>query len=111
MKATDVLLKDLTDEQLRSLPPEWIAVYLGRPRDETDAVTQASRLRFGVIGALVLYAIATHSISSISTLLLFGMVMYELAYSSMRKEKALFDWAAAQERYLAEVRALPDAGA
>ncbi|MFC3552517.1 hypothetical protein ACFOLC_16070 [Lysobacter cavernae] len=111
MKAIDVLLKDLTDEQIRSLPKEWIAAYVGRPRNEVPTIDSASKLRLIALGIIALYSVATYTTSAPNFFFLILLLMYELQYVSLRKDKALIDFSYAKERYLAEVRALPYSGA
>ena len=62
MKFTDVMFDDLTEDQLRSLPREWIAHYLGRPtRDKIDRAKHAMWFRSTLIAALFVYRLCRDS--------------------------------------------------
>jgi hypothetical protein len=111
MKARDVLFRDLTTDEVRSLPKAWGAVYFGRPRDKSGEIKVAMRLRFAVLVVIATYALVYHRLSDLTSLLLFLLLMYEAGYYSLRKDKALLDWSMAYDEYRREVEALPDADA
>ena len=111
MKARDLLFRDLTHDEIRALPESWGAVYFGRPRDKTAELKTAMRLRLAVLVLIATYTVVYHRLSGLSTLLLFLLLMYEFAYYSLRKDKAMLDWAVAYDEYRRDVEALPDADA
>ena len=109
MKASDVLLKELTDEELQSLPKEWIAVYIGRPREsDLSRPSETSRLRYAGILFLAFLVHLESGLNATSIALLSIIAMYEYAYSSQTKERALHTFVDARAEYEREVRALPD---
>jgi len=112
MKPTDALFQDMTDDELRSLPKGWIAVYLGRPTRKTiDGVKIAMRLRVAGLLLLALYLYGSSGIFGTPLVLIFALACYEFAYYNLRKEKAELDYHLAQAEYTAEVNALHAGGA
>ena len=111
MKAEDFLLRDLSDEELRQLPKDWIAVYLSRPRDTRKNDRDVMYLRVTLLGLLILFVIVNKLGYGIVPLLLFTLGCYEVAYYTLRREKSLNDWAAAHRKYVKRVRKLSGSGA
>jgi hypothetical protein len=108
MKASDYLHRDLSSEELRSLPREWIELYMQRPVNREQSDKRAMQLRAALLVAATLYAFFTKSGFGIVPVLLIALYFYEIGYYGLRKELSLFRWAQDHEEYLAAVAKLPD---
>ena len=108
MKFTDVMFDELKGDQLRSLPREWIAHYLGRPtRDQIDSAKYAMWFRSALIAALFLYIFLTKG-SELLAFLGFCLVGYEIAYYTLWKAKVESDYLDRMKIYIAEAKLLPE---
>lgn len=108
MKFTDVMFDDLKGDQLRSLPREWIAHYLGRPtRDKIDRAKHAMWFRSTLIAALFVY-IALNRGSELLVFLGLCLIGYEIAYYTLWKAKLEDDYTTRMSIYMAEAKLLPE---
>lgn len=107
MKSTDVLLEDLTDEQLRELPQDWISLYLGRPtRSQIINAKRAMYFRSTLIAALFVY-VFIHQGPTLLSIVALCLVGYEIAYYRLWASRLENEFSDRMRTYIQDVESLP----
>ncbi|MHC1677793.1 hypothetical protein [Stenotrophomonas maltophilia] len=107
MKSTDVLFKDLTGEQLRELPQEWISLYLGRPtRSQIINAKRAMYFRSFLIATLFAFMFMHHGPKLLSVVA-FCLVGYEIAYYNLLASRLENEFGDRMRTYIQDVESLP----
>lgn len=108
MKFTDVMFDDLSVEQLRQLPHEWVALYLGRPtRQKIESAKRAMWFRSILIAALFVYTFWNKGPELLAVVAL-ALVGYEIAYYTLWKAKLESDYADNMAAYIRDATQLPE---
>ncbi|WNH48517.1 hypothetical protein PDM28_17940 [Stenotrophomonas aracearum] len=108
MKFSDVRFDELSNDQLRELPKEWIVHHMGRPtRSKIISAKRATRFRSALIAALCIYTFATQGSHLLAALEL-CLIGYEIAYYTLWKAKLEGDYIDHLRAYTEEANNLPE---
>ena len=92
MKFADVRFNELSKDQLRELPKEWVVHHMSRPtRSKIINAKRAMRFRSALIAALCIYTFTTQGSHLLAALEL-CLIGYEIAYYTLRKAKLEGDY-------------------
>jgi hypothetical protein len=108
MKFADVRFDELSNDQLRELPKEWVVHRMGRPtRSRIINARRAMRFRSGLIAALCIYTFSTQG-PYLLAVLGFCLIGYEIAYYTLRQANLEGSYVDQVRVYTEEANKLPE---